>query len=231
MSDTDWSEVSYKRTKNRASAAVGGSAISAPSVRVVQVAGVKTGTGRKAPVPQGKVFVGGLSWDTDEESLHSYFSEYGEICALEIPRGENKVIVLPGSTVHLVSTLLTTSLLTLTVLFRFLVALLSLHSPIPTSLTRWLGLDTGLTTIPSKLNLLSVSGMRRYSNQAKQWPLRYPQDQRLPPLTLLPCSPLKPLANPCLRKIPTFPHLITLRLLQHPLLLLLAQSLPGVALS
>ncbi len=95
MSDTDWSEVSSKKTKNRASAAAGGTSYYAPSTRVVQVAGVKTGTGRKAPVPQGKVFVGGLSWDTDEESLHSYFSEYGEICALEIPRGENKVIVAP----------------------------------------------------------------------------------------------------------------------------------------
>jgi RNA recognition motif-containing protein len=91
MSDTDWSEVSSKKSKNRTSVA-GGTPYYASSSRVVQVAGVKTGTGRKAPVPQGKVFVGGLSWDTDEASLHSYFSEYGEICALEIPRGENKVI-------------------------------------------------------------------------------------------------------------------------------------------
>ena len=92
MSDADWSEVSSKKTKSRASAAAGGFDSSAQTVRVAQVAGVKTGTGRKAPVPQGKVFVGGLSWDTDEESLHNYFCEYGEISALEIPRGENKVI-------------------------------------------------------------------------------------------------------------------------------------------
>ena len=96
MSDADWSEVSSKKTKNRTSvisASYGGAVSTAPSSRIVHVAGVKTGTGRKAPVPQGKVFVGGLSWDTDEESLHDYFSQYGEICALEIPRGENKVLL------------------------------------------------------------------------------------------------------------------------------------------
>ena len=95
MSDEDWSEVSSKKTKNRAPAATGGYASSSfQPARVVQVAGVKTGTGRKAPVPQGKVFVGGLSWDTDEDSLHHYFSEYGEISAVEIPRGENKVTLM-----------------------------------------------------------------------------------------------------------------------------------------
>ena len=92
MSDTDWSEVSSKKTKNRPSTSFGASATPSASFRVAPLAGVKTGTGRKAPVPQGKVFVGGLSWDTDEDSLHDYFSKYGELCALEIPRGENKVI-------------------------------------------------------------------------------------------------------------------------------------------
>jgi hypothetical protein len=92
MSDTDWSEVSSKKTKNRPSASIGASSASSAPFRVAPFAGVKTGTGRKAPVPQGKVFVGGLSWDTDEDSLHDYFSKYGEVCALEIPRGENKVI-------------------------------------------------------------------------------------------------------------------------------------------
>jgi hypothetical protein len=89
--DANWSEVSSKKTKNRAPVAAGAFVSAAQPVRAVLVAGVKTGTGRKAPVPQGKVFVGGLSWDTDEESLHNYFCEYGEISALEIPRGENKV--------------------------------------------------------------------------------------------------------------------------------------------
>jgi hypothetical protein len=91
MNDTDWSEVSSKKTKNRGSNSNGAPTSSAISIRSANVSGVKTGTGRKASVPQGKVFVGGMSWDTDEDSLRDYFSQYGHIAALEIPRGDNKV--------------------------------------------------------------------------------------------------------------------------------------------
>jgi hypothetical protein len=55
MSVEDWSEVSSKQTKNRAPAATGGYATSSQPARAVQVAGVETGTGRKASVPQGQM--------------------------------------------------------------------------------------------------------------------------------------------------------------------------------
>lgn len=34
----------------------------------------------------GKLFVGGISWDTDEERLKEYFSKYGEVVEAVIMR-------------------------------------------------------------------------------------------------------------------------------------------------
>ncbi|KAJ2664613.1 Heteroproteinous nuclear ribonucleoprotein A1 [Coemansia sp. RSA 1199] len=38
---------------------------------------------------EGKLFVGGLSWETDESRLHSYFSKYGLIMECSIMRDQN----------------------------------------------------------------------------------------------------------------------------------------------
>jgi RNA recognition motif-containing protein len=67
-----------------------------------------------APPPgtldQGKIFVGGLSWQTTEESLRFYFERYGEVANVEVmkdrmtgePRGFGFVVFKEGSTVDLV---------------------------------------------------------------------------------------------------------------------------------
>lgn len=37
-------------------------------------------------VKQGKIFVGGISWETTEETLKKHFSRYGEVVKSEIPK-------------------------------------------------------------------------------------------------------------------------------------------------
>ncbi|CAJ1930347.1 unnamed protein product [Cylindrotheca closterium] len=59
---------------------------------------------------QGKIFVGGLSWATTEESLSFHFSQYGPVASVDImrdrvtgdPRGFAFVVFREGSTVDLV---------------------------------------------------------------------------------------------------------------------------------
>ena len=35
---------------------------------------------------QGKLFIGGISWDTDENLLREYFSNYGEVLQVTVMR-------------------------------------------------------------------------------------------------------------------------------------------------
>lgn len=37
----------------------------------------------------GKLFIGGISWDTDEERLKEYFTSYGEVVEAVIMRDRN----------------------------------------------------------------------------------------------------------------------------------------------
>lgn len=38
---------------------------------------------------QGKLFIGGISWDTSEEKLNEYFGKYGEVLQTVIMRDKN----------------------------------------------------------------------------------------------------------------------------------------------
>lgn len=59
---------------------------------------------------QGKIFVGGLSWQTTEESLRWHFEQYGPVVSVEVmkdrvtgdPRGFAFVVFQDGATVDLV---------------------------------------------------------------------------------------------------------------------------------
>jgi RNA-binding protein Musashi len=59
---------------------------------------------------QGKIFVGGLSWQTNEESLRWHFEQYGKVVSVEVmrdrvtgdPRGFAFVVFAEMSTVDLV---------------------------------------------------------------------------------------------------------------------------------
>lgn len=72
------------------------------------------GGGGGAPPPmmldQGKIFVGGLSWQTNEESLRWHFEQYGKVVSVEVmrdrvtgdPRGFAFVVFAEAATVDLV---------------------------------------------------------------------------------------------------------------------------------
>jgi RNA-binding protein Musashi len=74
------------------------------------------GTNAAAPggggggLDQGKIFVGGLSWQTTEESLRFHFEQYGPVASVEVmrdrntgdPRGFAFVVFHDGATVDLV---------------------------------------------------------------------------------------------------------------------------------
>jgi len=59
---------------------------------------------------QGKIFVGGLSWQTNEESLRWHFEQYGKVVSVEVmrdrvtgdPRGFAFVVFAEAATVDLV---------------------------------------------------------------------------------------------------------------------------------
>ncbi|KAF1571272.1 UNVERIFIED_CONTAM: hypothetical protein FQV16_0001124, partial [Eudyptes robustus] len=38
---------------------------------------------------EGKIFVGGLSWDTTDQSLRNYFRQFGELTECQIMRDKN----------------------------------------------------------------------------------------------------------------------------------------------
>jgi RNA-binding protein Musashi len=69
------------------------------------------GGGASAPMlDQGKIFVGGLSWQTNEESLRWHFEQYGKVVSVEVmrdrvtgdPRGFAFVVFAESATVDLV---------------------------------------------------------------------------------------------------------------------------------
>lgn len=49
-------------------------------------AALSMGAAMPAPISQKKVFVGGLSWETDEQSLRDYFAQYGPVSDCVIMR-------------------------------------------------------------------------------------------------------------------------------------------------
>eukprot|EP00934_Nitzschia_sp_Nitz4_P003925 Nitzschia sp. Nitz4//scaffold4_size323378//70352//71376//NITZ4_000632-RA/size323378-snap-gene-0.444-mRNA-1//-1//CDS//3329553315//3915//frame0 len=68
------------------------------------------GGGSSGALDQGKIFVGGLSWQTTEESLRWHFEQYGPVVSVEVmrdrvtgdPRGFAFVVFKESSTVDLV---------------------------------------------------------------------------------------------------------------------------------
>ena len=64
----------------------------------------------KPAVDAGKIFVGGLSWQSSEESLRFHFEQYGTVLSVEVmrdrvtgdPRGFAFVVFSDPSTVDLV---------------------------------------------------------------------------------------------------------------------------------
>lgn len=44
---------------------------------------------RQTGLDEAKIFVGGLSWQTTEETLRYHFEQYGEVKAVEVMRDRN----------------------------------------------------------------------------------------------------------------------------------------------
>ena len=44
---------------------------------------------RQSGLDEAKIFVGGLSWQTTEETLRYHFEQYGEVKAVEVMRDRN----------------------------------------------------------------------------------------------------------------------------------------------
>ena len=72
--------------------------------------GGATAAGGGSGLDQGKIFVGGLSWQTTEESLRWHFEQYGPVVSVEVmkdrntgdPRGFAFVVFQDAATVDLV---------------------------------------------------------------------------------------------------------------------------------
>lgn len=53
------------------------------------VGGVSTGNIYIPPKDEGKMFVGGLNWETTEDSMRNYFSKFGEVLDVSVMRDNN----------------------------------------------------------------------------------------------------------------------------------------------